>query len=51
MEPTDKEIETVLNLAQDSISEGTSRYRGMTYEEGIRDAIDWIQGNGDTPLE
>ncbi len=51
MEPTDKEIETVLDLAQDSISEGTSRYRGMTYEEGIRDTIDWLQGNGDAPLE
>lgn len=22
-----------------------SKYRGMTYEDGVRDALDWICGN------
>ena len=37
---------------QEEIENGVSRgYTGMTYEEGLRDALEWVLGNGDNPLE
>jgi len=40
---TQKEIDEVMNWASEGIDEG-SKFHGMSYEEGIRDAIDWITG-------
>lgn len=40
------EIDDVLNRAWDSDEEG-SRYPGMTFEQGVREAIEWITGNQD----
>ena len=48
MEPTDKEINELLDWCMDADNEGT-HYHGMTYEQGIRDAIDFMQGNGPSP--
>ena len=28
-----------------------SHYPGMTYEQGIRDVLDWLSGNGDNPSD
>jgi len=47
--PTPKEIAEQLNLAYEQIDEGSTKYPGMTYEEGVRDIIDWMQGDSDTP--
>lgn len=34
------------------VSEGRSKYPGMTYEQGIRDALEWVLGESDEmPLE
>lgn len=50
--PTQDQIDEVTNDAWDSINEGTSRYRGMTYEEGVRAALDWVTGETDeSPFE
>lgn len=51
MEPSYQEIKNMLDLAHESIDAGNTRYSGLTYEEGVRDAIDWMQGDGDPPLE
>ena len=38
---TDAEIEEAYNKASDAVNSG-SRYPGMSYEEGWRDAITWL---------
>lgn len=42
-----KEIEELLEWAAEGINNG-SKYPGMSYEEGIRDALDWVTGFSDT---
>ena len=42
---TDKEIEDLVDKCFDAESEG-SKYSGMTYEQGIRAAIDWLFDTG-----
>lgn len=47
-----EEIDNVVNDAWDSINEGSSRYPGMSYEEGVRAALDWVTGETDeNPFE
>ena len=38
------EVERVLNWAQEGVASGT-RYRGMSYEEGIQDVLMWLFGD------
>lgn len=48
---TKAEIERVLNKAMQAFDEGTY-YPGMSYEQGILDALAWITGESeDEPLE
>lgn len=44
---SDIEIDEQLNLAADQVDEGRSKYKGMIYEDGVRDAINWLIGNQD----
>lgn len=44
---TVEEIEDLMSTVSDAIDEG-GRFEGMTYEEGIQSAIDWMLGNIDT---
>lgn len=47
----DAEINRVLDKAMKAFDEGTN-YPGMSYEQGIMDAIQWIVGEtDDEPLE
>lgn len=47
-----KEVEEVRDTALLSTSEGTTRYPGMTYEEGVEAALSWVLDDRDTnPLE
>ena len=39
--PTDAEIQEAIDRTLDV--EGT-KYRGMTYEDGVREALDWVLG-------
>lgn len=44
---SDEEIDKQLNLANELVDEGRTQYKGMTYEEGVRDAINWLMGTQD----
>jgi hypothetical protein len=46
---TQKEIDDVLNWCDDTVETGRSHFPGMTYEEGVQAAIDWLQGRGERP--
>lgn len=48
--PTEDEINNLLNACVESENEGESKYPGMTYEQGIKDAIMWMQGEAENPL-
>ena len=43
-----REIENLYNNAQDSQSD--SLFPGMTYEDGIMAAIDWLVGRAEHPM-
>lgn len=52
IERTDEEIDAVLNKASEQEDKGTSRWPGMSYEQGLRAAIDWLTGaSDDNPME
>ena len=40
--PTDGEIENVLNRCSESEDTGRRKYPGMSYEQGVRAAIEWL---------
>ena len=44
--PTDREINEVLDWCMDAEADGT-HYHGMTYEQGVRAAIEWLRGEGE----
>ena len=48
---TEKEVDSLIDRVTKQISKGGSRFRGMTYEEGIRDALDWAFFDQDDPYE
>lgn len=48
--PTQDEMDEVLDRCSEAVAVG-SRYPGMLYEDGIRDAIDWMNNEGEKPLE
>lgn len=49
MEPDIEEVDEVLNTCSEAFDNG-SRYPGMSYEQGVQDAILWMQGHGDHPF-
>lgn len=49
--PNSEQIDDQLNKAHDFTDEGRNPYPGMTYVEGVRDALQWVQGQGDEPIE
>ena len=47
---TSDEIKNQIDLARDTFEEG-SRYSGMTYEQGVEDALMWVtEQSDDKPL-
>ena len=44
IERTDEEINDVLDACMDQEGKGGSRWPGMTYEDGVSEAIQWIIG-------
>ncbi|QUE25353.1 hypothetical protein SEA_FIZZLES_59 [Microbacterium phage Fizzles] len=49
---TDEQVSEAINDAYESIDEGTSRWPGMTYEQGVAAALEWVTGeNPDGPFE
>lgn len=47
MDKTEKQLEDLSDKASEIINSTGTKYSGMTYEQGIRDTIDWILGNSD----
>lgn len=47
--PTQNEIDDVCDRIIGL--DGGTAYPGMTYEEGVKDAIEWMQGRANNPLE
>jgi hypothetical protein len=48
----DNEVDEVLNKAAEAVDEGTSQWPGMSYEQGVQAALDWILGHTDeNPME
>lgn len=47
---TPDEIDDLIGRCIESEASGKSDYPAMTYEEGIRAALDWLDG-GDHPLD
>lgn len=51
VKPTQQQIDKQLNLADKGFERGTS-FPGMSYEEGVKNAIEWIMGyTQDAPLD
>ena len=46
VERQSKEIYDLMNWAQEGVDQGT-RYPGMSYEQGILDALMWLDGSSD----
>ena len=51
MNRTEDEINDVLNRCIVSEETGESQWPGMTYEQGVKAALEWVQGYGEHPLE
>lgn len=44
---TSEEVDSIINQAADQINRGRSKFPGMSYEEGVRAALEWITGDID----
>lgn len=49
--PTENEIDNVLNECMEKEELGETKYPGMTYEQGIKAALEWAQRYGENPLD
>jgi hypothetical protein len=49
--PTNDEIDDVLNACLEAEDEGTRIYPGMSYEQGVMAALNWMRGDGPNPIE
>ncbi len=47
---TEKEICDQIDKASEKIEKGET-FGSMTYEDGIRDALNWIMGYGNPPMD
>jgi len=41
------EVEQQFDEANAACAEGSNRYPGMTYDQGVRDALAWVLGESD----
>lgn len=49
---TEKEIDELLNKCSEAEENGDTSYPGMSYEQGIKNALEWALGyTNDNPLE
>ena len=48
--PTEQEVHQLLDICSEAMENG-SKYPGMSYEDGLRDGIDWVTEGGEPPLE
>jgi len=43
--PTDEQLNELYGWAMNEDQGGASHFSGMTYEDGVKAVIDWLQGN------
>ena len=49
---TEREVNHLIGEIMDRQEDPLKRkFTGMTYEEGLRDALEWVIDNGDHPFE
>ena len=49
---SDEEINDLIQRCMDAEAKGTTKYFGLTYEQGVKVALDWVTGNDDIhPLD
>lgn len=46
----EKQIEEQLDIATDLINNGESKYPSMTYEDGVKYALEWILFASEPPI-
>lgn len=52
MKRTEEEIYDVIDACIESENTGESKYPAMTYEQGVRAALEWVNGDtDDNPME
>ena len=44
---SDEEIDEQLNIAMEQFDKGGSKFPGMTYEQGVAEALQWVLGDSD----
>jgi hypothetical protein len=44
---SEEELYALMNKALDAIDDGVSKYPGMSYEQGVRDALEYALGDAD----
>lgn len=44
---TDKAIDKLLNQCAEAEDDGTTKFPGMTYEQGVKAALEWVTGESD----
>ncbi len=49
--PSRPEIEAQALLAHDWVKTHHTAIYHSTYEEGVKDALDWVSGKGDAPIQ
>lgn len=44
---TEEEIDEVLNQAQEHTAHNVNKWPGMTYAQGVAEALMWVKGDSD----
>ena len=50
MKPTEDEINDVLEKCIYNEEKGQTFWPGMTYEQGVKATLEWMEGYGENPL-
>lgn len=48
---TEEQLDAVVGVCIEAEENGTTKWPGMTYEQGVKAALEWVQGYGEHPLE
>lgn len=47
---TEDKVDDVLNSCSEATDSGVSNFPGMSYEQGVEYAINWLLNDGDHPI-
>lgn len=49
--PTQNQIDAVIDECDEHDRDGTSKFPGMNYEQGVKAAIEWLSGHAANPMD